>query len=191
MSMTLDTSLFSRALRQKARRSKQTIPQILNRAGGSVAANAINLTPAAVRTDIVANLTSGGKAFRLLQSPKYQHRLPKKFQGYTRGTHTRAQINAAVRSFVKSKAFSRNYIKAGWFVALKVFRPGSKRRYSEKGHAGEGKGKKATVLSAFASLENHSTGSAKVGFAALQEAVNKEAKFMLTYGTTAIRKALK
>ena len=172
---------FQAGLRAKLRVTKKAEADILNQAGGSVVANAIRLTKKASAADIRSTLQSNGTVFRLLQSPHMQRRLPKKLVGYTRGTHTRAQINAAATQLVRARVSSRGYIAAGWFPALAVFRPGTTRRASAKGLAGQGRATRATSGKLVATFQNFSRGANQVGAAALQQALDEEGRSMQSY----------
>ena len=176
-----DLSTFRAGLRAKLKVTKKAEADILNRAGGSVVANAIRLTPRADPAKIEAELTTGGLAFRLLQSPRFQSRLPKKLQGFTKGTHTRAQLNAAAKQLVALRRRSANYIRAGWYPALRTFRPGVAGKVSEKGLASQGKATKATESRLVATFENHARGAGDVGAAALQQALDNEGRSMQSY----------
>ena len=176
-----DLSTVQDGLRAKLRVTKKTEAEILNQAGGSVVANAIRLTKKASAADIRSVLQSNGTVFRLLQSPQMQRRLSKKLVGYTRGTHTRAQINAAAAQLIRLRVSSRGYIAAGWFPALATFRPGSRRRVSARGLAGQGRATRATPSRLVATIENFSRGAGAVGAAALQQALNEEGASMQDY----------
>ena len=186
-----DLSTFQRGLRAKQKATKKTGAEIINRACGSTLANAIRLTPRANPQAIKAQLSTNGTAFRLLQSPAMQGRLPKKLVGFTKGTHTRAQINAAAAKFIQLKAASSGYIRAGWFKALAVFRPGSARKVSSKSLAGRGRARKATPGRLSATFENFSRGVDKVGAAPLQRAMNEEGRSMLAYAAAKLASAWK
>ena len=157
------------------------MPRSINQAAGSTLANAIRLTKKASRAEIQDALQNNGTVFRLLQSPQMQRRLPKKLVGYTRGTHSRQQINEAAARLIRARVASRGYIAAGWFKALAVFRPGTKRKASAKGLAGQGKATKATPSLLVATFENHSRGAGEIGAAALQGALDNEGRSMAAY----------
>ena len=184
-----DLSTFRAGLRAKQRVTKQAGSEIINRASGSTIANAIRLTPRANPQAIKARLSTGGTAFKLLQSPAMQSRLPKRLQGFTRGTHTRAQLDAAAATLIRLSAASAGYIKAGWFNALAVFRPGSARHVSEKSLAGQGQASKATPGRLAATFSNFSRGADKVGVAALQQALNEEGESMKAYAEKKLAQA--
>lgn len=186
-----DLTTFRAGLRAKLRVTKKTEAEILNQAGGSVCANAIRLTKGARKSDVEGQLSRNGLSFRLLQSPAMQRRLPKSLQGYTRGRHTRAELNEAARKLIALRGASRRYIAAGWFKALAVFRPGSSRRVSDKGLAGQGRARRATSSSLVATFENHSRGAGEVGAAALQQALDDEGRSMKAYGERKLAAAWK
>ena len=184
-----DLSQFQDGLRAKLRVTKKTEAEILNQAGGSVVANAIRLTKKASAADIRKTLQSNGTVFRLLQSPQMQSRLPKKLTGFTRGTHTRAQINAAATALIRARVSSRGYIAAGWFAALSTFRPGANRRLSAQGLAGQGRATRATPSRLIATFENHARGAGAVGAAALQQALNDEGQSVQSYAEKKLAQA--
>ena len=189
--ITFDLSTFRAGLRHKLSLTKKAEADVLNQAAGSICANAIRLTKGTKKNQVIGDLTSNGLVFKLLQSTRFQARMPKRFQGYTRGTHTRAQINQAAREFVKQRAATVKYIAAGWFKALMVFRPSVRRKVSAKGLAGKGRATKARPDILAAVFENFSRGAGEVGADALQQALNDEGRFMLGYGNKALTKALK
>lgn len=189
--LKFDVSTFREGLRAKLKVTKKTEAEILNQAAGSICANAIRLTKGAKKNTIVADLTSGGLAFRLLQSPRFQARMPKSVRGYTRGTHTRAEINAAAARFVRLRGSTVRYIVAGWFKALKVFRPNARRDASAKGLAGLGRATKATPGILAAVFENFSRGAGTVGAGPLQQALNEEGASMKKYAEKKLADALK
>ncbi len=189
--VTFDMSTFRAGLRVKLAVTKKTEAEILNQAGGSVLANAIRLTRKASNADIEAALGSNGLAFRLLQSPQMQRRLPRSLQGFTRGRHTRAEITDAARKLIQARARSRGNIAAGFFKALAVFRPGSARKVSGKGLAGQGRATRATASRLVATFENFAAGADTIAAPALQQSLNEEGGKMKQYGEARLAQAWK
>lgn len=189
--ITFDTGAFRKGLRAKLAVTKKTEEQIINQAAGSVCANAIRLTKGAKKNEIIGDLTSNGLVFKLLQSPRFQARMPGYLKGFTRGTHTRAQINDAARVFVAQRARTIRYIAAGWFKALAVFRPASKRKVSDKGLAGKGTARKATERILEAVFVNFSRGAGEVGARPLQQALDEEGRSMQSYAEKKLANAWK
>ena len=186
-----DMTTFRAGLRAKLAVTKKTGAKVINQAAGSTLANAIRLTKKANAAEIRTSLQSNGTAFKLLQSPAMQSRLPRRFQGYTRGTHSRAEINDAATRFIRARAASRGNIAAGFFKALAVFRPGSARRVSDRGLAGKGRAKRATASRLVATFENFAAGADTVAAPALQQALDEEGVSMKTYGEARLAKAWK
>ena len=184
-----DLSTFRAGLRAKLAVTKKTEAEILNQAAGSTLANAIRLTKKASKADIQNTLQSNGTAFKLLQSKRMQSRLPRRFQGYTRGTHRRAEIDDAAVRFIRARVASRGYIAAGFFKALAVFRPGSARRVSDRGLAGKGRASRATASRLVATFENFASGANTIAAPALQTALDNEGAQMQRYGEKMLSKA--
>lgn len=176
-----DLSGFQNGLRRKLAATKRAVPDVLNAAAKNVCLRAIAYTPKADPAQIEAQLTTGGLAFRLLQSQSFQGRLPKKLRGFTRGKYSRAQINDAVRKLVALRRRSAGYIKAGWIKAAQAFGGAARGRVSEKSLAGRGYGVRATQSSAKAVGVNLARGASTVGAEALQKALDYVGKDMVSY----------
>ena len=176
-----DMAGFQNGLRRKLAASRRAAPVVVNQAAKSVCLRAIAFTPKANPGQIEAELTNNGLAFRLLQSKSFQGRLPRKLRGYARGTHTRAQIDEAVRQLVALRRRSQSYIKAGWIKAAQAFGGAPSGRVSTRSLAGQGYGRKATEGNPEATGANLARGASKVGAGALQQALNFVGKDMLDY----------
>lgn len=176
-----DLSGFQAGLRRKLAATKRAVPEVLNQAAKNICLRAIAFTPKADPTAIERELTSGGMAFRLLQSRSFQGRLPKSLRGFTRGTHSRKQLNDAVRKLVVLRRRSAGYIKAGWIKAAQEFGGAARGRVSEKSLAGRGYGVRATQSSAKAIGANLARGASTIGADALQKALDYVGQDMTAY----------
>lgn len=180
-SIKFDLAGFQRGLRAKLAATKRAEAEVLNQAAKNVCLRAIAYTPKADPAAIERELTKGGLAFRLLQSRSFQGRLPKSLRGFTRGTHSRKQLNDAVRKLVTLRRRSAGYIKAGWIKAAQEFGGAARGRVSEKSLAGRGYGVRATQGNLKAIGVNLARGAGTVGADALQKALNYVGKDMLSY----------
>ncbi len=130
-------------------------------------------------------------ALRLLQSPSYQSRLPARLRGYTRGTHTKAEIDAAARQLVTLRRRSAGYIRAGWIKAAQDFGGAAKRKVSAKSFAALGRGTRATESRLAASGTNAATGALAVGSEPLRRALDFVGRDMIAYAERKLAKAWK
>ena len=177
----LDMRAFNAGMRRKLAVTKRAVPVVVNQASKNVCLRAIAFTPKADPKQIEAQLTQNGFVFRLLQSKSFQARLPRKLQGFTRGTHSRAQINEAARQLVALRRRSVAYIKAGWIRAAQAFGGATSQQVSNRSLAGKGYGKRATESHPQAEGVNFARGASTVGAEALQQAVNFVGKDMADY----------
>ena len=170
--VTLDYASFRAGLRRRLDSTKRAVPVVVNKASKNVCLRAVQFTPKASAAKIRSDLTTNGLALRLLQSPAMQGRLPRKLQGFTRGTHTKAQLDEAARQLVGRAVQSVAYIKAGWVKAAQAFGGATRSKVSDKGLAGQSYGKPASVARPVAEGGNAARGAVKVGTPALQQALN-------------------
>lgn len=184
MSITckLDYTAFRRGLDAKLRVSKRDEADILNRAGRDVCLKSIKYMPRADAAEISAALKSNGLVFKLLQSPNFQHRLPRKLAGKAFAKRSRAELIADAKTLIASRRRSRAYIAAGWIKAAQTFGAAKNRKVSDRGEAGKGYGKRATAGNLAAMGANLATGAIKVGPPSLQQSLDEVGNDMKAYG---------
>ena len=178
---TFDAPAFQRGLRHKLSLTRRAAADVMNGAGRDVCLHSIKATPKANPAAIKAKLASNGTAFRILQSPATQSRLPKRLRGFTKGTHTRAQINAAAAALIAARRRSSGYIKAGWIKAAQAFSGAPSARVSSRGLASKGFGRRATANALAIEGANLARGAGSVGLPALQQALTVVGEKMQTY----------
>ena len=181
MSITFDQSTFNAGLRRKLALTKKTEAEVLNHASRNVCLRAIQFTPAADKDAIQAQLASNGLVFKLLQSPAFQDRLPRKLAGKAFAKRSRAELIADAKTLIALRKRSIKNIAAGWIKAAQAFGGGKNRKVSDKGNTGKGYGKRAKENALEASGVNAANGAPKIGAKPLQEALNFVGKDMLTY----------
>lgn len=176
-----DRTGFHAGLQRKLAATKRAGPTVVNKAMGNVCLRAASFTPKADRAKIETELRTGGLLFKLLQSPTFQSRLPRKLRGFTRGTHTRAQIDAAATLLLRARNASVGAIRAGFVKAAQAFGMGQRQRVSARGNPGKSYGVRATSSQAVATAANLATGAVAVGSAPLAHAMEFVGKDLSDY----------
>lgn len=214
----VDTSEFTRTLREYRKYSKRTLPVIVNTKAMFIARHAILETPKADKAKIERELgefvsVNGSKKKQLLLAIGKKHDAPLAalIINARRGREGRpglygAKMAAAVRVFVAARIRSISFLKSGWLPAIKTLLPFSDRRggpRQEKGvkqigqpkgygkPAREGWNVVAEIANTASDNKNNRGALWKYGGPALQRAFNAEAASMREYIEKKMREAAK
>ena len=170
--VTLDFRGFQAALRKRLAATKRTVPEVVNKASRNVCLRSVQFTQGANPTEIKAALTTSGTVCKLLQSRAFAHRLPKELAAKVGTRRTRAELIADAQTLIAQRRRSCKNIAAGWIKAAQVFGGALQRKVSDKGLAGHGTGKLASVARPVAEGTNAAAGAVQVGTPALQKALD-------------------
>ena len=185
MSGELDISELQRAVRFVIKNSKKDEAEVVNKTalkiviGAKGVKGAIQLTPRASASAIkaAAEKARGIVAKRL----RAKGRLGNKNKNRN---VSKKQFERMVKFEVARRLRSRGYTAGpGWHkAAVSLGGKGVKRQAGfAKSEAAKGRGKKATVSSLVATIENAAPAAAKIGGPALQQAVDNAVKDMVEY----------
>lgn len=175
-SLTFDTRDLTRAMRAIQDATGKEGAVILNQAGRNIAFRAIRHTYKTTVARITADLGTPAKPSALA------YRIAARAMG-------RRPTKDEVAKMIKRRRSAIAYLRAGWVQAAKDFGGRPRMRYSGKGEARRGGGRKARNTSLVATLNNTAPAIELYGKPGLERAVRETAADMVAHAERRLQRA--